>query len=66
MQTSYDQNIQLILKSYLPVMYGTALNYILCYFDIAKNHGFFSEYINAKLNKYFNYRKKELFVFDLF
>jgi hypothetical protein len=22
-QTSYDQNIQLILKSYLPVVYGT-------------------------------------------
>ena len=25
-QTSYDQNIQLILKSYLPVVYGTPLN----------------------------------------
>ena len=25
-QTSYDQNIQLILKSYLPVVYGTALS----------------------------------------
>ena len=25
-QTSYDQNIQLILKSYLPVVYGTTLN----------------------------------------
>jgi hypothetical protein len=24
-QTSYDQNIQLILKSYLPVVYGTTL-----------------------------------------
>jgi hypothetical protein len=24
-QTSYDQNVQLILKSYLPVMYGTPL-----------------------------------------
>jgi hypothetical protein len=24
-QTSYDQNIQLILKSYLPVVYGTPL-----------------------------------------
>ena len=24
-QTSYDQNVQLILKSYLPVMYGTTL-----------------------------------------
>jgi hypothetical protein len=22
-QTSYDQNVQLILKSYLPVVYGT-------------------------------------------
>ena len=27
MQTSYDQNVQLILKSYLPVMYGTPLSY---------------------------------------
>jgi hypothetical protein len=25
-QTSYDQNIQLILKSYLPVVLGTTLN----------------------------------------
>ena len=25
MQTSYDQNVQLILKSYLPVVYGTPL-----------------------------------------
>jgi hypothetical protein len=24
-QTSYDQNVQLILKSYLPVVYGTIL-----------------------------------------
>ena len=26
-QTSYDQNVQLILKSYLPVVYGTPLTY---------------------------------------
>jgi len=25
-QTSYDQNVQLILKSYLPVVYGTPLS----------------------------------------
>jgi hypothetical protein len=25
-QTSYDQNVQLILKSYLPVVYGNPLN----------------------------------------
>jgi hypothetical protein len=25
-QTSYDQNVQLILKSYIPVVYGTTLN----------------------------------------
>jgi hypothetical protein len=25
MQISYDQNVQLILKSYLPVVYGTIL-----------------------------------------
>ena len=24
-QTSYDQNVQLILKNYLPVVYGTPL-----------------------------------------
>jgi hypothetical protein len=24
-QTSYDQNVQLILRSYLPVVYGTPL-----------------------------------------
>jgi hypothetical protein len=29
MQTSYDQNVQLILKSYLPVVYGTPLIGIL-------------------------------------
>ena len=28
-QTSYDQNVQLILKSYLPVVYGTPLNLYL-------------------------------------
>ena len=27
-QASYDQNVQLILKSYLPVVYGTPLNRI--------------------------------------
>jgi hypothetical protein len=26
-QTSYDQNVQLMLKSYLPVVYGTPLKY---------------------------------------
>jgi hypothetical protein len=26
LQTSYDQNVQLILKSYLPVVYATPLN----------------------------------------
>jgi hypothetical protein len=28
-QTSYDQNVQLILKSYLPVVYGIPLTQIL-------------------------------------
>ena len=28
-QTSYDQNVQLILKSYLPVVYGTPLNRLM-------------------------------------
>ena len=28
-QTSYDQNVQLILKSYLPVVYGTPLNNVI-------------------------------------
>ena len=28
-QTSYDQNLQLILKSYLPVGYGTPLNQVI-------------------------------------
>jgi hypothetical protein len=33
-QTSYDQNVQLILKSYLPVVYGTPLREnTLCGFD---------------------------------
>jgi hypothetical protein len=27
-ETSYDQNVQLILKSYLPVVYGTPLSEI--------------------------------------
>jgi hypothetical protein len=30
-QTSYDQNVQLILKSYLPVVYGTTLNWYLLF-----------------------------------
>ena len=30
-QTSYDQNVQLILKSYLPVVYGTTLKSIWKY-----------------------------------
>ena len=33
-QTSYDQNVQLILKSYLPVVYGTPLsNQLECVVD---------------------------------
>ena len=28
-RTSYDQNVQLILNSYLPVVYGTTLSHIL-------------------------------------
>jgi hypothetical protein len=28
-QTSYDQNVQLISKSYLPVVYGTPLSSLL-------------------------------------
>ena len=28
-QTSYDQNVQLILKSYLPVVYGTPLRNVI-------------------------------------
>ena len=31
-QTSYDQSVQLILKSYLPVVYGTPLIIIWCIF----------------------------------
>ena len=31
-QTSNDQNVQLILKSYLPVVYGTTLRGRFCYF----------------------------------
>jgi hypothetical protein len=33
-QTSYDQNVQLILKSYLPVVYGTPLNLLSVLFLI--------------------------------
>jgi hypothetical protein len=29
-QTSYDQNVQLILKSYLPVVYGTPFAAFVC------------------------------------
>ena len=29
MHTSYDQNVQLFLKSYLPVVNGTPLSYII-------------------------------------
>ena len=34
-QTSYDQNVQLILKSYLPVVYGTPLTrqFLLCLYQ---------------------------------
>ena len=35
-QTSYDQNVQLMLKSYIPVVYGTPLNprYVLLIFVV--------------------------------
>jgi uncharacterized membrane protein len=36
-QTSYDQNVQLILKSYLPVVYGTTLNSIFKQFNHQNN-----------------------------
>jgi hypothetical protein len=35
-QTSYDQNVQLILKSYLPVVLGTTLNCQICVWNIYK------------------------------
>jgi hypothetical protein len=35
-QTSYDQNVQLILKRYLPVVYGTTLNSIYVAFKQTK------------------------------
>jgi hypothetical protein len=28
-QTAYDQNVQLILKSYLPIVLGTTLNNVI-------------------------------------
>jgi hypothetical protein len=42
-QISYDQNVQLILKGYLPVVYGTPLNWLLeavfsCLFRPQKRH----------------------------
>ena len=40
-QTSYDQNIQLILKSYLPVVYGTPLIHALSFIFIAQVKGIF-------------------------
>ena len=33
-QTSYNQNVQLILKSYLPVVYGTPLIPPLCFIEM--------------------------------
>jgi hypothetical protein len=35
-QTSYDQNVQLILKSYLPVVYGTTLRQVTLYIILIK------------------------------
>ena len=40
-QTSYDQNIQLILKSYLPVVYGNPLIQALSFIFIAQVKGIF-------------------------
>jgi hypothetical protein len=38
-QTSYDQSVQLILKSYLPVVYGTPLREIWwCLYADVKHH----------------------------
>jgi hypothetical protein len=35
-QTSSDQNVQLILKSYLPVVYSTpASDYLVCIFNLS-------------------------------
>jgi hypothetical protein len=36
-QTSYDQNVQLILKSYLPVVYGTTLSIEILHTKIKYN-----------------------------
>ena len=44
-QTSYDQNVQLILKSYLPVVYGTPLIIngenvtVICYTEVPVRAG---------------------------
>jgi hypothetical protein len=50
-QTSYDQNVQLILKSYLPVVYGTPLNWLSSLLTMGvPDEGFFSRIVSCVLN----------------
>jgi hypothetical protein len=55
-QTSYDKNVQLILKSYLPVVYGTPLSkaffvYLTSTSD-SKTYMMYAKYIvNNNVNK---------------
>jgi hypothetical protein len=55
-QTSYDKNVQLILKSYLPVVYGTLLSkaffvYLTSTRD-SKTYMMYAKYIvNNNVNK---------------
>jgi hypothetical protein len=55
-QTSYDQNVQLILKSYLPVVLGTTLIYIaiqIHYVTCLYHNNVQNDFLNGQLTVYY-------------
>ena len=66
-QTSYDQNVQLILKSYLPVVYGTPLTrqFLLCLYQAREvgDHEKVLGYIDFdSFSTYMNCSDSEVFI----
>ena len=68
-QTSYDQNVQLILKSYFPVVYGTTLNIMsLIWLPILYLQAFlcpvtYNDWISKYLNSIFELNFSKYIIF---
>jgi hypothetical protein len=56
-QTSYDQNVQLILKSYLPVVLGTTLiHYVLALYHLPSILKSTLRYLHFKEDNYYRFQ----------